>query len=132
MTNWGRAYYTNALALVPLALIMPAMNEQRVLMGLEWNLQVGCSRDWKVCVFQGKAGMSECQGEGGRWRCWCCCFLDYALDERAASAQVLGMEPLQACRLGELQQGQGSSGGDRPEMETGEIGKDGFGRRYLA
>eukprot|EP00955_Chlamydomonas_euryale_P103649 365510-Chlamydomonas_euryale.AAC.12 len=31
MTNWGRVYYTNLLALFPLMVALPALNEQEVL-----------------------------------------------------------------------------------------------------
>jgi hypothetical protein len=37
MTNWGRVYYTNALALVPLIFVLPGLSEQTVLAELEWT-----------------------------------------------------------------------------------------------
>lgn len=40
MTNWGRVYYTNALALVPLMVVLPALNEQKVLFEIAWTPSV--------------------------------------------------------------------------------------------
>ncbi|EFJ50624.1 hypothetical protein VOLCADRAFT_80147 [Volvox carteri f. nagariensis] len=37
MTNWGRVYYTNFLAFVPLFMALPFLNEPGVLMNLEWS-----------------------------------------------------------------------------------------------
>lgn len=41
MTNWGRVWYTNFIALFPLALLLPSLNEQKILYEIEWsNMQV--------------------------------------------------------------------------------------------
>ncbi|GIL83513.1 hypothetical protein Vretifemale_12011 [Volvox reticuliferus] len=37
MTNWGRVYYANLMAFVPLLLALPFMNECAILMSLNWN-----------------------------------------------------------------------------------------------
>ena len=44
MTNWGRVYYTNALALVPLMIALPSLNEQSILSEVVWSTQVGGGR----------------------------------------------------------------------------------------
>ena len=44
MTNWGRVYYTNALALVPLMIALPSLNEQSILSEVVWSTQVGEGR----------------------------------------------------------------------------------------
>ena len=42
MTNWGRVYYTNALALVPLMFVLPGLSEQNILSEIDWtSMQVG-------------------------------------------------------------------------------------------
>jgi solute carrier family 35 protein len=40
MTSWGRVYYTNALALLPLIIILPSISEQEILYKVDWNLAV--------------------------------------------------------------------------------------------
>lgn len=40
MTNWGRVYYTNALALLPLMVVLPSISEHHILYEVEWNMQV--------------------------------------------------------------------------------------------
>ncbi len=40
MTNWGRVYYTNALALIPLAVMLPSLGEHSKLATVEWNFGV--------------------------------------------------------------------------------------------
>jgi len=40
MTNWGRVYYTNLLALAPMIFILPSLKEQDKLAGVVWDSQV--------------------------------------------------------------------------------------------
>ncbi len=40
MTNWGRVYYTNGLALVPLALVLPSLGEHNKLASVQWTFSV--------------------------------------------------------------------------------------------
>lgn len=40
MTNWGRVYYTNTLALVPLFFVLPGLSEQSVLYKIDWDYTV--------------------------------------------------------------------------------------------
>lgn len=40
MTNWGRVYYTNALALLPLCIVLPSISEQNILAQVEWTWPV--------------------------------------------------------------------------------------------
>lgn len=37
MTSWGRVYYTNALAVAPLLVLLPSLKEQDVLFSLDWT-----------------------------------------------------------------------------------------------
>ncbi len=37
MTNWGRVYYTNFLAAVPMLFVLPALNEHKVLYETVWD-----------------------------------------------------------------------------------------------
>ncbi len=40
MTAWGRVYYTNFIALFPLAFILPAVNEQVKIAQVVWGANV--------------------------------------------------------------------------------------------
>lgn len=40
MTNWGRVYYTNLLAIAPMLVILPALKEQDKLATIAWNSTV--------------------------------------------------------------------------------------------
>ena len=68
MTNWGRVYYTNALALVPLMIALPSLNEQSILSEVVWSTQV--ARRGRGCLQVpgrwGVAGAPAGGGGGGR------------------------------------------------------------------
>ncbi|GIL43517.1 hypothetical protein Vafri_1221 [Volvox africanus] len=41
MTNWGRVYYANLMASVPLLVLLPVLGEHNVVWALKWSLQGG-------------------------------------------------------------------------------------------
>ena len=50
MTNWSRVYYTNAIALVPLALSLPILGEHKKLERVQWTPDVVGGRMDAPCV----------------------------------------------------------------------------------
>lgn len=45
MTNWGRVYYTNLMALLPLVFVLPSLGEQEILSTQDWGSQVTFKRN---------------------------------------------------------------------------------------
>lgn len=62
MTNWGRVYYTNAMAMVPLGLTFFALGEHSQLSQLTWGFEVRELGGARVVPLGGCVGHSMSSG----------------------------------------------------------------------